>query len=89
MEKNRKWVMPLCAFIWMLSLSPALAGTDIPAEVKESLLIYPGAEITNVQKNVRGRSYSYDVDLQTGAPYAKVISFYRSEVNKEGMEGLQ
>ncbi len=73
----------ICTFVWVFSLSLALSA-DIPGEVKERILIYPGAEVVKLENPALGDGrQSYDADIQiTGAKYSEVVSFYRGEAKK-------
>ena len=82
-----KWRMITwsCLAVWILSLSCALA-VQIPADVHERILKYPGAKLVGFEQATLGDGRGvYEVDLDAGgAKYEDVVSFYQQETRKRG-----
>ena len=74
----------ICGCVWVLCFAALCLAAQLPQEVKQRLIVYPGAKLTNLENNALGDGRQiYDIDLQAErAAYKDVVSFYRQEAKK-------
>jgi hypothetical protein len=82
---KRRIITWTCIVFGILSLSYALA-VQIPADVHERILKYPGANLVGYEQATLGDGRQvYEVDLDAGgAKYEDVVAFYQQETRKRG-----